>query len=176
MLLFTALPSTFMSTSSVKAFGANGGGCGGELGGGGGGDGGGGLGGGGAGGGGAGGCEGGGGDGGGGDGGALGEGGGGEGGGGDGGGLGGGGDAGGMRGDGGGGGTNPQVTTTLANAASPLKGISPSLRVYLNANDGELTATVALCHESPCSPLRLHFSSPAALVTLKVPIPSPYMW
>ena len=43
MLAFTVLPSTSMSTSTVKAFGANGGGCGGGLGGGGEGDGGAGL-------------------------------------------------------------------------------------------------------------------------------------
>jgi hypothetical protein len=65
-------------------------------------------------------------------------------------GLGGGGDGGGGGGVGGGlgggGGPAPQLTATCATAASPA---CPLPRVYLKANDGEWTSTVAAFHSFP---------------------------
>ena len=93
-----------------------------------------------------------------------------------------GGDGGGGEGGGGGcdggrvgegGGPAPQLTVTCASAASPWY---PLPRMYVKVNAGEWTATVISVHQSPWSPLRLHSSSPAALVTRSLPMLEPYMW
>jgi hypothetical protein len=72
-----------------------------------------------------------------------------------------------------GGGPAPQLTATSATAASPLY---PLPRVYLKANDGEWTSTVAAFHSLPWSPLRLHTVSPSALCTRSPPMLTPNMW
>ena len=52
----------------------------------------------------------------------------------------------------------------------------PPPRLYSKANDAEYTPTLTTCHALPWSPLRLHTTSPAALVTRSSPMSEPYMW
>jgi len=80
---------------------------------------------------------------------------------------------GGSGGSGGGGTATVQLTVTSANAASPVQELP---RLYSKPNDGESTSTTAACHESPWLPLKLHTTSPAALVTRSSPMVSPCMW